>query len=206
MRKKPDISTEAKQRIIEGARKSGQIRKLQSQEIRLLYKDSPKFCENENCQNILSFERRMKKFCSRSCSVSTLNLGRSRGQIAVKKNCLECEKITINKKFCSRKCNTNFTYKENIEKWLAGQIAGGDYHGVSPFVRKYLINERGNKCENCGWSEINLVTNKIPIQIHHFDDPLNHSVNNLQLLCPSCHSLTPNFGRHGKGRKQRYNK
>ena len=46
----------------------------------------------------------------------------------------------------------------------------------------------------CGWGEKNPVTNLIPLEIHHKDgNYLNNTKENLQVLCPNCHSLTPNF-------------
>lgn len=52
-----------------------------------------------------------------------------------------------------------------------------------------------NSCELCGWNKINTYTNKVPLQIHHLDgDCKNNRPENLQLLCPNCHSLTENFG------------
>ena len=36
---------------------------------------------------------------------------------------------------------------------------------------------------------------RIPLEIHHIDgDCTNNKMENLQLLCPNCHSLTSNFG------------
>ena len=47
-------------------------------------------------------------------------------------------------------------------------------------------------CEICGirnWNGRELI-----FQIHHLDgNHLNHTVGNLQLLCPNCHSQTDNF-------------
>lgn len=49
---------------------------------------------------------------------------------------------------------------------------------------------------NGGWGEINPITNESPLHVHHIDgDATNNSEENLQLLCPNCHSLTENFGR-----------
>ena len=58
----------------------------------------------------------------------------------------------------------------------------------------------------CGWSERNPITKKVPIQMEHIDgNSENNSIENLELLCPNCHSLTPTFGalNKGRGRKNR---
>lgn len=44
--------------------------------------------------------------------------------------------------------------------------------------------------------EIEKVTGEPPLHVHHIDgDATNNSEDNLQLLCPNCHSLTENYGR-----------
>ena len=59
------------------------------------------------------------------------------------------------------------------------------------------------KCQKCGWSERNPVTKRIPLEIHHVDGNYrNCKEDNLEVLCPNCHSLTPNFGslnKEGRG-------
>ena len=46
----------------------------------------------------------------------------------------------------------------------------------------------------------NPVTNNVPIQLDHIDgNSDNNSLDNLKLLCPNCHSLTPTFGALNKG-------
>lgn len=59
-------------------------------------------------------------------------------------------------------------------------------------IRKLLIKEREAKCEKCKishWFDI-----PITIEMHHIDgDRLNNNRNNLQLLCPNCHSITDTF-------------
>lgn len=55
-----------------------------------------------------------------------------------------------------------------------------------------LISIRGRKCENCGIEE--WLGKPINLEVHHIDgDRSNNSLDNLQLLCPNCHSYTENF-------------
>ena len=55
-----------------------------------------------------------------------------------------------------------------------------------------LIALRGRQCENCyltTWLE-----QPINLEVHHIDgDRSNNELENLQLLCPNCHSYTDNF-------------
>lgn len=68
-----------------------------------------------------------------------------------------------------------------------------------------LLNEgyKENRCEVCGITEWNGMP--ITLQLHHIDgDHLNNSLENLQVICPNCHSQTPNFrGNANKKEKPR---
>lgn len=67
-------------------------------------------------------------------------------------------------------------------------------------IRKKIFKEglKENKCEICGLSE--WLDKPIKLQIHHIDgDHLNNEIENIQLLCPNCHSQTDNYaGRKNK--------
>lgn len=70
-------------------------------------------------------------------------------------------------------------------------------------IRKKIFKEglKENKCEICGLTE--WLNNPIQLQIHHIDgDHMNNEIENIQLLCPNCHSQTENFA----GRKNKKNK
>lgn len=52
-----------------------------------------------------------------------------------------------------------------------------------------------NKCEICGITE--WLGNPIVCQLHHIDgDNTNNTIENLQILCPNCHSQTDNYCGH----------
>ena len=57
---------------------------------------------------------------------------------------------------------------------------------------KAIINLRGRKCENCGMVE--WLGQPINLEIHHIDgNHNNNELENIQLLCPNCHSYTNNY-------------
>ena len=153
-------------------------------------------------------EKDQVKFCSHSCSAHYTNTHRAKKQY-----CKECGKELTGsqKEFCSHDCQNNFYYKQYIERWKKDEESGlkGEY-GVSKYIKRYLFEKYGCKCEMCGWGEKNEFTGNIPLEIHHKDgNYMNNKEENLQLLCPNCHSLTESYKSHNKnGRKGRkkYNK
>lgn len=59
-------------------------------------------------------------------------------------------------------------------------------------MRDALIHLRGYKCEMCGITD--WLNKPITLEIHHIDgDQMNNVLENLQLLCPNCHSQTDNW-------------
>lgn len=129
--------------------------------------------------------------------------------------CLNCGKELIgNKKyrnvFCDNKCQSEYSYKKYIKRWKNGEEDGlkGEY-SISKYIKRYLFEKNNNKCQKCKWGEKNVFTGTIPLEIHHIDgDYTNNREENLQLLCPNCHSLTENYKSHNKkgrrGRKKYY--
>lgn len=119
--------------------------------------------------------------------------------------CLNCGKefilyLSSNGKYCCNKCQNEYQYKQYIERWKNGEVNGlnGEYY-LSRYIRTYLFKKNENKCEKCGWGEVNPYTNRVPLQVHHIDGNCqNNREENLQLLCPNCHALTENFGSRNK--------
>lgn len=159
------------------------------------------------CGNVFEdYPNKQRKYCNRSCSVSATNVSRK-----VEKHCLECGATTANKKFCTRSCQHEYNYKEYIARWQSGKETGVLRNGIetSTILKKYLIRKYGNKCMKCGWCEVHSITKKVPITLDHINgNSMDNSEENLRLLCPNCHSLTPTFGalNKGNGRKARYAK
>lgn len=154
-----------------------------------------------NCGN--EIKGRGNKFCSQSCNAIYQNKPRTK---KVEKPCLGCGDMTTNKKYCSTQCQQNYQRQLVFEK-----IEKGDTTLEHRNYKKYLIYVHGNKCMECGWCEVNPHTGNVPIELEHIDgDSSNNSENNLKLLCPNCHSLTPTYKNLNKGngrheRMKRYN-
>jgi hypothetical protein len=75
---------------------------------------------------------------------------------------------------------------------------------LSRYLRRYLLATQG-RCAHCGWAERHPVTGKLPLHVDHVDgDFRNNRPENLRLLCPNCHALTPTYGALNRGRGRPY--
>lgn len=114
------------------------------------------------------------------------------------KKCKNCGKPLGDKHgvYCSDECRAEHNYNTIVEQWKNGEINGGDKNGTPRnFLRRYMLEKNGYKCERCGFGENNPYTGLSILQLHHKDgDCFNNSEDNLEVLCPNCHGLTENFG------------
>jgi len=164
---------------------------------REIYESNPTKCLQ--CGKLLSYEHRHDKFCSRSCSATYNNIKRGRK----KKYCVCCgNEITGDhntyKKFCCKECEKQYKYEipkmDKLNRWLNGENFIVGHSNVPRFIRRYLMTLYNCKCQLCGWGETNIYSNTVPLEIHHIDgDCTNNKFENLQLLCPNCHSYTNTF-------------
>ena len=154
-----------------------------------------------------------KKFCSRSCAASYNNNGIARNYKGGKRKdekiyCLNCGKEIKRGKYCNNTCYSEYQEKQYIERWKNGEENGlsGKY-GIITAVKKYVFEKNHNKCEVCHKSFINPHTGLSVLQIHHIDgDCTNNKEENLQLLCPTHHAMTENFGRRNNNATRKDNR
>ena len=176
-----------------------------------VYYKNPKYCEN--CGKELTYKQRFNKFCSSSCAASINNKNRGEHSFETKKKISDAIRAKYPdkeyKEYTGDKIIDKVKEKneERIERWLNGENFLRGASQVPIFIKNYLMIIHGNCCEKCGWGEINETTGKIPLEIHHIDgDCTNNRIDNLQLLCPNCHSLTSNFGSLNKNSKRFHRK
>jgi hypothetical protein len=96
-----------------------------------------------------------------------------------------------------------------VEQWKDGRVDGNigiSARNISAHLRRYLLEKFGNKCSKCGWCKKHPITGTVPLEIDHVDgNAENNKEDNLRLLCPNCHALTPFYKNlnKGSGRKWR---
>lgn len=171
-----------------------------------LYYNNPATCNY--CNTVLSYDKRKNKFCSHTCSAIKANSGYNRhsGTSVKNRTCLNCGISLLGKschaKFCCNACNVEYNAKISLNEWLTKGIFEAKM--LTAYGRNYYLKDRGMKCEECGWDKINPTTGKSPLNVDHIDgDCTNNVPENIKLLCPSCHSLTPTYGSLNKGKSKR---
>ena len=92
--------------------------------------------------------------------------------------------------------------KQGGKKLITEDILNGLYHDYQTFkLKKRLIREgyKEDKCELCGWDKKIEGEEFTPCELHHKDgNPHNHSLENLIILCPNCHSLQDHYRARNK--------
>jgi len=163
-------------------------------------------CGKEISRTATEVKRSKNHFCNHSCSAKFNNRKRQKKI----KHCLFCGKVVRNK-YCGPACQHAYHRKVYIERWLAGEETGSvgsdDTTDVSDYVRRYLLEQASYQCTQCGWSERNVHTNTIPLEIDHINgDWQNNGPENLRVLCPNCHALTPTHrgANRGSGTARKY--
>lgn len=130
----------------------------------------------------------------------------------VLRDCKHCGQKVHNRYayYCSNRCQIDFQYEEFISHWLSGDINGSigiNVMTTSAHIRRYLDLNSNSICVLCGWSQVNPITNKVPLEIDHiYGNSENNSPQNLRLICPNCHTLTSNFRGLNKGNDRQWRK
>jgi HNH endonuclease len=113
-------------------------------------------------------------------------------------------------KYCSVRCQHLDEHRARVRRLEQGGYPASLWS--TQFLRRYLVEMYGEKCSRCGWAGRNVKTGRVMVEVEHIDgDWRNTRPENLTLLCPNCHSLTPTFkalnrgrgrpGRHDRGQK-----
>jgi len=168
------------------------------------YNSHPKLCKY--CNNPIPYDKHKENiFCNTSCAASYNNKVKLR-----KKKFNKCKicgtQISHKNTFCSQECINKSREPKFILNFKNKLLSGDTIYKSS--LRAYMILSRDYKCNRCGIS--NWQGHHIPLECHHIDGVFSHNNDdNLELLCPNCHSITHNYrGRNrstnnGKNRNKK---
>jgi 5-methylcytosine-specific restriction endonuclease McrA len=139
-----------------------------------------------------------KKFCSRKCANSRIFSDESKQK---KSHALKGRTSKIKISVESRKRAAKKTSEQALIKYLN-----------TPFEelgmenrRRRVFEEQNHECNKCGIGE--WFGNKISLELEHKDgNRLNNERNNLEGLCPNCHSITDTWRGRNKPSKNGENK
>ena len=91
--------------------------------------------------------------------------------------------------------------KKNVIK--TSDILNGKYPHYPTYKLKLRLIKEGifqDKCSICGWDKKPVGRTYTPCELDHINgNPNDHRLENLRLICPNCHSLTPTY-RFRRGR------
>lgn len=94
--------------------------------------------------------------------------------------------------------DTTFRKKNNNLGYPLFEILEGKHPQYQSVKLKKRLIEEGifkDECSKCGFNECREGFENSVCQLHHINgDPRDHRLENLEILCPNCHALTPNFG------------
>jgi len=188
------------------------------------YNEDPKKCRY--CSAPIPYEKkRTHSFCSHSCAASYNNRGICRNVqselIKELKHCRHCGEVIPRKKcYCNTECNLAYRRKVSNERVLdhlirnekelsIGLIEAEDTKKMSSRrIRNFLLRTRERKCSCC--QQTHWLDHEIPLEVDHANgNSSDNSPENLRLICPNCHALTPTYKGKNRGngrakRRERY--
>ncbi|KKP59569.1 MAG: H-N-H endonuclease F-TflIV [Candidatus Magasanikbacteria bacterium GW2011_GWC2_34_16] len=79
-------------------------------------------------------------------------------------------------------------------------VKNNDFQSFKLKKRLFMVGLKKPECEKCGWAK-KALDGRIPLELDHINgDRHDNRIENLQILCPNCHSLQPTH--RGKNKKR----
>lgn len=168
------------------------IAKHKIEKLKSDYESNPKLCKN--CCLKIEFKKRYNQFCNRSCSAIFNNkkyIKRIRQKLIVCSSCNNKPTKYTYGKFCKDCILQGKHHLVNVRNTL-------DVCKTDSTRRKFLIKKSGRFCWICKNNKWN--NEDIPLELDHIDGNHNNNLEqNLQVICPNCHALTPTYKNKNKG-------
>jgi hypothetical protein len=169
------------------------------------YYDNPNFCKQ--CGKMIEpiftkaggvniSDTKKQIFCNRSCSAKYNNPITKTIWTPHKCENPECNKITKNEHYCSRKCFGSKPRLLKIQRFLNGELKDGSVRDQS--IRTFLIQKQGGCCAICKMYPVWNLAPLIFIVDHIDGDYENNSPENIRAVCPNCNSQTDTFSGRNK--------
>jgi len=122
-----------------------------------------------------------RRYCSNDCRLADMMDSRRR-------ICPECDRPFLadsgRQRYCGVTCR-------NV---MRSRLAHGRAKGEHAKARKIEMKRALGRCQRCGYDEVPEV-----LELHHRDrDRKNNELTNLELLCPTCHSVEHYHARDGQ--------
>lgn len=97
--------------------------------------------------------------------------------------------------------------KEIIDKWKNDPNSANVKIGLSRTIRNLLLKLADNKCQLCNFEGYNPISGNTILEIDHIDGNYkNNCAENLRVLCPNCHAMSPNYKALNKGSGRSFRK
>lgn len=170
-----------------------------------------RYMDTKTCPKCLAQHTKSSTYCSRSCANSRTfsQTTRSKKSDAAKRHAKTAEGQAQLQERRSRNAGKqrSETAKQKTREWKQADTIKRYEAGListRSALRQILASQRGYKCEVC--EIVDWLGSPITLQVDHINgDPSDNSPINLRLICPNCHSQTPNWGakNKGSGRKKR---
>jgi hypothetical protein len=171
-----------------------------------LHADLSHFVKEKDLRKLLSIEE-IKEACTQSISrQETLKRLKLNPQTGVNVSWIQKQILSFNIDTTHWLGKAHLTGRKN--PWVIGRplseilVQNSDYMNSST-LKKRLVDAAllEYKCNRCGIS--NWLGEKLSLQLEHKNgDHTDNRIDNLCLLCPNCHSLTPTFaGRNTRKSK-----
>lgn len=164
-----------------------------------------KKCGKEFLEDWRKDQRKPCRFCSRGCANTQVHSKETKEKIRKSVNAF-CYNYTDEQReeLSLRAKKTNSTvlreYWEKRKSEIDKELLEADFSSLSfERLRKRVLLEQDLKCNVCGLSDWN--NKPISLELEHKDgDNQNNARENLEGLCPNCHSQTDTFrGRNKNG-------